>query len=339
MPAAESQPEAKQRPSREQQAWLEVGKTDMPRWLSVTLTCGFVALLVVVPVAQVFYEASSDEGGYRADDIFAIGPAAAGKWGSKDGSAFAKLLSANAEALRQINGYESALEDASFLTHTLLGPVTLAQARYLGAGNEEAYLGRDGWLFFRQDFDHVTGPGFLEPARLKARAAAGDETTAPPQPDPRLAIVQFRDQLQARGIELIVMPTPVKPTVHPEMLRQAYAATTQPVQNASFAQFIDDLEAAGVHVYDPAPDLRAWALGSGQPVYRSQPFGQPGPRVDAGPTHARRAHRPVEPRTTRDAAAAAAHTSQQPRRHRADARPARRANALCTRERRGVPDR
>jgi hypothetical protein len=64
----------------------------------------------------------------------------------------------------------------------------------LGAGNEQVYLGHDPWLFYRADVDHVIGPPFLDPVRMKHRLQASRV-----QPDPIKAIVDFRNQLAARG--------------------------------------------------------------------------------------------------------------------------------------------
>jgi hypothetical protein len=33
----------------------------------------------------------------------------------------------------------------------------------LGVGNEQACVGRDGWLFYRPDVEYITGPPFLTP--------------------------------------------------------------------------------------------------------------------------------------------------------------------------------
>ena len=63
-------------------------------------------------------------------------------------------------------------------------------------------------------------------------------------------IVHFRDELARRGIELVVVPTPVKPTVHPEKL-SARATAGTPVVNASYATFTERLREAGVRVWDP----------------------------------------------------------------------------------------
>jgi alginate O-acetyltransferase complex protein AlgJ len=139
---------------------------------------------------------------------------------------------------------------------------------WLKGGNEDAYCGRDGWLFYRRDVDSLTGPGFLDPRVLKRRAAAGSELKAPPQPDPVRAIVEFRDQLAARGIALVVMPAPVKPTIHPEHHTARYAAHAGAVQNPSFEAFKARLAAEHVAVFDPAPRLAATkAAAPATPLY------------------------------------------------------------------------
>jgi alginate O-acetyltransferase complex protein AlgJ len=108
-----------------------------------------------------------------------------------------------------------------------------AAARY---GNEEAYVGRDGWLHFRADFDHLT---------RRPRAAAAGEAAA--------AIVSLRDQLAARGIALLVVPTPVKLAVEPEtFVRGAPAA---PLRPAVERELLEALARAGVAVADLSPRL------------------------------------------------------------------------------------
>jgi alginate O-acetyltransferase complex protein AlgJ len=126
----------------------------------------------------------------------------------------------------------------------------------LGSGNERVYIGRDGWLFYRPDVDYITGQRFLDPAQLERRGAAASEWVTPPRPDPREALIRFHRDLQAREIRLIVMPTPVKPGVHPEMLVSG-AGVTGVLQNSSFPEFLADLSRAGLLVFDPGARLAA----------------------------------------------------------------------------------
>jgi alginate O-acetyltransferase complex protein AlgJ len=100
---------------------------------------------------------------------------------------------------------------------------------------------------------------------MRRRIRAAPEWTAPPQPDPRGAIVQFRNDLAARGITLVVMPTPLKPSLHPEMLAPRYGDAAGVLQNPSYESFVDDLRRDGVLVFDPSEALIA-ARGNG-PLY------------------------------------------------------------------------
>ncbi len=163
----------------------------------------------------------------------------------------------NRIAIAGLSGFERSLEAESLLGRSLRPPAQVVMTGWLGVGNERVYRGRDGWLFYRPDVEYITGRGFLDPAQLRRRVAAAPEWTAPPQPDPREAIVQFRRDLEARGITLVVMPTPLKPGVHPEMLARRYADATDALQNPSYRAFVDDLRRDGVLVFDPSEALAA----------------------------------------------------------------------------------
>jgi alginate O-acetyltransferase complex protein AlgJ len=121
----------------------------------------------------------------------------------------------------------------------------------LGAGNERVYPGLDGWLFFRPDVEHVTGRPFLDPAVLDRRVRTTAEWDEPPRPDPRAGVLQFARELAARGVTLIVVPTPVKPGVHPEKLAGPDAEDAAPLHNPSYAAFIALLMDEGVLVFEP----------------------------------------------------------------------------------------
>ena len=174
---------------------------------------------------------------------------------AEDPGVWDRLVSANRIVLTGLSGFERALENESQIARSLRAPAQLVMTRWLGAGNERVYAGRDRWLFYRQDVEYVVGRAFLDPAQIRRRVRAAPEWAAPPQPDPRQAIVQFRDDLAARGITLVVMPTPLKPGVHPEMLARRYAGTTNVLQNASYRSFVDDLRRDNVLVFDPSEML------------------------------------------------------------------------------------
>jgi alginate O-acetyltransferase complex protein AlgJ len=167
------------------------------------------------------------------------------------------VVSTNRITIAGLSGFERSLEAESLLGRILRPPAQVVMTGWLGVGNERVYLGRDGWLFYRPDVEYITGRGFLDPAQLRRRVAGASELTAPPRADPREAIAQFRRDLEARGITLVVMPTPLKPGVHPEMLAGRYADSPDALQNLSYRAFVDALRRDGVLVFDPSEALAA----------------------------------------------------------------------------------
>ena len=147
----------------------------------------------------------------------------------------------------ELKAAEKTLETDSVLSQWLLPPVQGLLVGELRAANEQVYLGRDGWLFYRPDIEYITGPPFLGKAHLKQQGHKAHF-----QPEPIKAIVHFRNQLAARGIDLIVVAVPVKPTIEGGRL-SSKAGANEPLQNASFAEFQRRLLAAGVRLFDPAP--------------------------------------------------------------------------------------
>lgn len=175
-------------------------------------------------------------------------------WGTGDGLLDA-LLAANGHLARRIKLYETALDDQAVPALFLRRPVQAFLAS-LGVGNEKAFVGRDGWLFFVPGVHAITGRGFLDPIQLRDRVRGGDVLAVPPQPDPRPAILALRDQLAERDIELVIMPTPGKPTIHPGQLAARLAGHPAPLRNRSYDACMDELDAAGVRIFDPAQLLK-----------------------------------------------------------------------------------
>jgi alginate O-acetyltransferase complex protein AlgJ len=177
-----------------------------------------------------------------------------------------RVRQADRGVLRELRAYEDRLAEDSVCARAVRPWVQYAVTRWLGTGNEKAYCGRRPWLFYRPDVDYVTGAPFLAPATQARRVAASREWETPPQPDPLAAILRFRGQLAARGIRLIVMPTPVKPTIQPAALASG-RKTAAPVQNLSHAALVRALEREGVMVFDVAPALASAAQDTGRPPY------------------------------------------------------------------------
>jgi alginate O-acetyltransferase complex protein AlgJ len=176
-----------------------------------------------------------------------------------------RLLAPNRVLLDRLGAFQQTLDDRTWISAVSRSPVQAFLCR-LGAGNEKAMLGRDGWLYYESAVTAVTGPRFLDGAVRLRRERAGVNA------DPVRAIVAFRDQLRERGIELVVVPAPSKVSIHPEGL--ASSRQKGPVLNPSFSDLLALLAEAGVTVYDPAPMLAA-RVGTGPQYLKTDTHWRP----------------------------------------------------------------
>jgi hypothetical protein len=227
--------EAHRRLPREEEADLALKNTKFTPGTRQTLIALFLLTIVVVPAIQL-------AGEFRAAGSISRLPMV---------SIFKSLpWLPHAEDLKRV---ERTLENESLVSQWLLPRMQYVLTVLLGAGNEQVYLGHDPWLFYRADVDHVIGPPFLDPVRMKHRLQ-----TSRVQPDPIQAIVDFRNQLAARGIDLVVLPVSVKPSVEGEMLAVSKgnrAEASGALPNPSFNEFKARLEREKVRAFDPAPFL------------------------------------------------------------------------------------
>ena len=207
--------------NREAQAMAEVGHTTVRPALARRLTFLFLFAIAVVPAVQQFADIRAYRAGRRAAplpqcyDVFRKPPGIGEAWSQPGLSLRQRIVAANRCLMRALRSYEDQLENDSVVGGLIRAPTQAILARWLGAGNEKTYCGARPWLYYRPDIEYLTAPGFLEPRQLTRRIGNAGEWLAPPQPDPVKAIVHFRDQLAQRGIALIVMPAPTKPSIQP----------------------------------------------------------------------------------------------------------------------------
>jgi hypothetical protein len=147
-----------------------------------SLIVGFVALIAAPSLIQTCWELAESERP-RVLEVFDQPPTA-----------------------RNLHAFERDIEDSSLVVKRLRPPMQYAQYMLLGDAGEKAVLGRDGWLFYR--------PGVRYLIEREAETIASRAPAADPLP----AILSFRDQLRARGIELSVMIVPDKESIYPEKL-------------------------------------------------------------------------------------------------------------------------
>lgn len=261
--------------SREEIAKREIGVTTVTSAQAWTLVLVFLSVLYTVPVAQWVIDRKGPEVGptFGFHDViraFRLGVlprtvSASEADEVREAGLLRRCKVANDQMLVNIHGFEDELKSSSFLTTNLVTGVQRLTTRTIGLGNEKGYPGRDGWAFFRTGVDALTGPGFLEPRQLERRAASGTEWVPAPKPDPRPAIREFHRYLASRGIDLILVPAPNKPGIHPERLSGRFDGAAPPIRNPSFQAWADELVAAGVTLVDPAE--RMVELKAGGDVY------------------------------------------------------------------------
>lgn len=112
--------------------------------------------------------------------------------------------------------------------------------------------GKDGWLFLKEEVEHLGSPAFFGEQVVKVSKAAKPEFA-----DPLPAIVDFNNQLKARNIKLVFVPVPPKALIYPDKLpgvvsRQMIAELRQP-----YAQLYAKLATQGIQVLDLIPLFEA----------------------------------------------------------------------------------
>ncbi|WP_405334504.1 hypothetical protein [Fibrobacter sp.] len=108
---------------------------------------------------------------------------------------------------RYLRAFENKVEDENALVLAFRPKYQLAVWNVFKDPGEKVVLGagEGRWLFYRQDVEFL-----VQPSPLDVRSAKLD--------NPIQAILKFRDQLKAKGVELLVVITPGKPSIYPERL-------------------------------------------------------------------------------------------------------------------------
>lgn len=196
----------------------------------------FLVISGGVPLTQMVIELRQEDG-VRAFDLFSQRPTAA-----------------------NLRAYERSLEDANWAARLSRPWVHYIQFAWLKHGGEKAVRGEAGWLFYR--------PGLKF---LLARPLQGSEVSAANDPLP--AILDFRDQLAARGIRLVLLPVPNKESVYPDRVTPRAAGLLGLVAPPT-RDLLDRLRAADVEVIDLFQEFararEQSRAGSEAPLYLAQ---------------------------------------------------------------------
>jgi hypothetical protein len=165
-----------------------------PRWFVIIM---FLGMIAAVPLIQMLLEARAGNG-IGAFEVFTQTPTAA-----------------------NLRSYERGMESANWLGRLTRPWIQFAQFQWLRDGGEKVVVGLSDWYFYKPGLNYML-------ARNEAAKLSGGTN------DPIPAIVDFRDQLAARGINLLVVPVPDKESIYPDRvtsrarpLRAALAPRTE----------------------------------------------------------------------------------------------------------------
>lgn len=261
--------------TREEVARMELGRTEIKPRLAWIMVAMFLATMALPPCLQIVIHitraraasvsasAASHQAPTELTNAASLLPGVAPEVRIRTLSDLIGLI----PSARQLRGFEDRLNEASLPTQTLAPWVGWVIKGILRGGDEQAYFGRDGWLFYRPSVDSITGPGFLTRNWQQERLRTADKSLPLPQPDPLKALIQFHGQLAARGIAMVVIPTPGKESLYPEKLVPQWSRAMNVVQNPSFELFKGQLAKAGIDVFDPAPLLQEMNNRTGDDIY------------------------------------------------------------------------
>ena len=166
---------------------------------AIVLAVAFLAMIFGVPLEQASFDIE-DEMPVQALELFERSPTE-----------------------KNLREFEDALEENSWVEE--LGRELFQVARYVAIGElgEKASEGEDGWFFYTPGLRYLREPYFRHP-----------HSESFGQADPVEVIVDFAAQLEARGIELLVVPVPGKGSIYPdwatgglELDPEVYAHTTR----------------------------------------------------------------------------------------------------------------
>lgn len=122
-------------------------------------------------------------------------------------------------------------------------------------GQVKAVAGSDGYLFYQNSLKYVVG-GDLEKQR--------------PGKNPLPIIVEFKQQLEQRGVDFLFVPIPTKLEVYPEKFDPAFDELAATIVNPSARKLLLALARQGVEVIDLLPAFLKAKSHAGEPLFQHQ---------------------------------------------------------------------
>lgn len=211
-------------------------KTVIAQWTAIG---SLLVVIVGIPLAQAVHEFSTT------------------------GKAHVVSLFTRTPTKANLHGWDQQSRDNSIFGNFIRPRMLQWQYDLFGDVGPKAIEGRDGWLFYRPDVDYLARPGISDE---RFYLGSFDTTVAGHRVNVRNPLVAIRDvhrQLAERGIHLVVVPVPGKPTIYPEKLAGAEVA----IEHSPTLELLDSLRASGIDAVDLVRPLRAAKTGSATDLY------------------------------------------------------------------------
>jgi len=137
------------------------------------------------------------------------------------------------------------------------------------AENQEKTVvnGKEGWLFFAPELRNLSIGKFWGDAAAKVSRSTKTEYA-----DPFPAILDFKEQLDKVGIELIFVPVPAKAAIYPEMIFEQIPEDSDKIPRIELhhLEFYKILEENGIEVLDLTPIFLEYRKNNSEKLYCKQ---------------------------------------------------------------------
>ena len=114
---------------------------------------------------------------------------------------------------KYLRPYEKEMENSSIFEINIRPVMFFVKYSLFSDLGEKGVTGKNGWFYYKPDVDYVVRPSVVD-----KRSIVTDPNDKAVTDNPITAIVNFKKQLSAMGIDLIVVLMPAKPSIYPDVL-------------------------------------------------------------------------------------------------------------------------
>lgn len=166
-----------------------------------------------------------------------------GKWGETPAGKLLSWRPAQGALLDRLHSVEKSMDSARYST-ALRQNLQEKLTEFAGEGNRKVVLGFENMLFYHPDLKSLSGYGPLKPEPFSVMKDPEQAKLS----GPGEIIPAFAAQLKERGIDLLLVPVPLKPMIYSEYLNSR--ETREWITHPDAPAFYESLRKQGVDVLD-----------------------------------------------------------------------------------------